>query len=278
MKRKDFMGKSGFGQIGQRSPHECRAGGEQEHGERTCRGVWTAPCRTTRKAATRVNRLTTNHWRRSCPITKKDETVCYPGSSQSRSPVWPFMVKCRHATDFPPRNPQNVHAGRGRSPCPARRFVGYRPRRVRGPDGALGLGKDHAHEYSRLPRSPDQRQLPARRRRGHGDVGRPAGPPAESQDRLRVSEFQPSGPHHGRGKRGTADALRRRPACRPATPTREKLAGKSGTGIAGRPPALATLRRAAATGGHRPGAGQSSRRSSWPTSRRATSTRTPAAR
>ena len=42
----------------------------------------------------------------------------------------------------------------------------------------------------------------------------------------------------------------------PATPAGEEPAGKGGAGIAGRSPAVATLRRPAATGGHRPRPGQ----------------------
>ena len=48
----------------------------------------------------------------------------------------------------------------------------------------------------------------------------------------------------------------RRPARGPAPPTGEIACWKRSAGIADRPPAVATLRRAAATGGHRPGPGQ----------------------
>ena len=47
-----------------------------------------------------------------------------------------------------------------------------------------------------------------------------------------------------------------RTAGRPATPKGEIPAAKGRAGIAGRPPAVATLRRTAATRGHRPGPGQ----------------------
>ena len=111
------------------------------------------------------------------------------------------------AIDSVARHPQNLHARRSRGQCACERFARHRSRRVRRADGPVGLRKNDADEHARLSRPPHQRQLPARRRRGRGDVGRAARRLAESEDRFRLPELQSAFADQRLGERGIAAAL-----------------------------------------------------------------------
>ena len=81
------------------------------------------------------------------------------------------------------------------------------------------------------------------------------GQAAEPQDRLRLPELQPLGPHQCPGKRGTAAAVcAASPAGSDAGWRPNCCAGRPGRPHG--PPSRSALGRAAAAGGHRPGAGQ----------------------
>ena len=130
-------------------------------------------------------------------------------------------------------------AGRGRRGARAgRRLAAHRPRRVRGHHGQLGERQEHAHAHPRLPRRPDRRALPARRRRRpRHPRGRPRRS-AQPQDRLRLSELQPGGAHDRAGQRRAAPGLRRPRA--PRAPRRARRRARRGGH--GRPPAPSPLR------------------------------------
>ena len=171
-----------------------------------------------------------------------------------------------NAADPVARGLQDLHRRRGRSAGAQRRLSGHRTGRIRGADGALGLRQDNVDEHARVPRPPDRGQLLVGGRGGGEDVGRRAGPLAEPEDRLRVSELQFARPDDGPGERGIA-ALVRPAGPRPATPSAGlAIAAQSGAGIADGPQAVATFRRPTTAGSHRPRAGE---QTAYPVGRRA---------
>ena len=115
------------------------------------------------------------------------------------------------------------------------------------------------------------------------DVARPGGGRSrrrpEPQDRLRLPELQPGPPHHGPRQRRAPARLRRgsRPTGGAAAGARPRWRAVGLTDRTDHLP-VAAVGRPAAAGGHRPGRSSPTRRSSWPTSRPATSTRPSTAR
>src|SRR5205807_2373691 len=114
--------------------------------------------------------------------------------------------------DRGPEPDQGVRRGAGGGA----RAQGRRPsrprRRVRRDHGPVGLREVHVHAPAGMPGPPDVRLLPARRGEGVAPLPRPARGGAKHAHRVRVPELQPALADVGAGERGTADAVRRRPA------------------------------------------------------------------
>ena len=155
-----------------------------------------------------------------------------------------------------------------------------RARRVRGGHRAVGLGQVHVHAHRRLPRPADERRVPARRPGRVEAVEGRAGARPEREDRLRVPGLQPAHANHGARQRRTAAALPGEERFKTAERHKRALAALDAVGLGAA--AITTCRtsfRAASSSASRLRARWStSRRSSWPTSRPATSTRAPASR
>ena len=144
--------------------------------------------------------------------------------------------------------------------------------------GPSGSGKIDAHEHHRLPRPPDRRGRTAWRaiRSAELDDDRLA----EVRSRTIGFVFQ----SYNLLPRTTRPRERRHAAALPGRrrgatgAPRARGARAAGPGRSRRPPAERAVGRPAAAGRDRPGPGDRAARSSWPTSRPATSTATPARR
>ena len=153
------------------------------------------------------------------------------------------------------------------------------PRRVRRRHRAVGLGQVDADAHPRLPRSADVRAVHPRRPGRVADVEGPARRGPQQEDRLRLSGLQPAVAHDGARQRRAAAALRRRQdEDGRAAPAGDGGADGGRPGRARRSSSESAVRRPAAARGDRARARSPSRRSCWPTSRPATSTRARASR
>ena len=169
---------------------------------------------------------------------------------------------------------QDLRRGRDRGARPARGHPDRRARRLRGHHGLVRLRQVDADEHPRLPRRPDLRPVPARRRRRQPAQRPAAGAGPQPADRVRVPVVQPDPADHRAGQRGASAGVRRGQGGRAAGAG----AGRAGHGRAW-PTGPATSRTsspaASSSGSRWPGRWSPRPRCCWPTSRPATSTRSP---
>ena len=108
------------------------------------------------------------------------------------------------------------------------------PWRVCRPHGHLGIGQDHAHEHSGVPRPAHFRGITGWMARMWWPVGRRAGPAPEPEDRLRLPELQSAAADQRPGKRHDAAVYYRTAPLRPRRGASgpETCCSGSGWGIA----------------------------------------------
>ena len=158
-----------------------------------------------------------------------------------------------------------------------RRVAAHPARGLRRDHGQLRQRQDDADEHPRLPGRAHGRPLPARRRRRpRHRRGRPRRP-AQPQDRLRLPELQPRAPHDRAGQRRAAAGVRR-PAPRRAPAPRGRRARVRRHGQSAPITCPPSSRAASSSASRSPARSSPIPRSSSPTSRPATSTRTRPAR
>ena len=165
-------------------------------------------------------------------------------------------------------------------PRAARREPRRRARRVRGGHRTVGLRQVDAHAHPRLPRSADERAVLPRRQGRLADVeGRARGRP-QPEDRLRVPGLQPAVAHDGARQRRAAAALQRRREDEDgrAAPARDGGARRPSASASASTTIPTSCRAASSSASPSRARSSTSRRSCWPTSRPATSTRAPASR
>ena len=128
----------------------------------------------------------------------------------------------------------------------ARRLAAHRPRRLRRDHGQLGQRQEHADEHPRLPRRPDARSLPDRRRSTSAGWTRTTSPTCATA--RSASSFRASTWCRARARSSTSSCRSPTPACAaPSAGARAERALRSvGMAHRMRPSALRALRRPAA--------------------------------
>ena len=169
------------------------------------------------------------------------------------------------------RRPQGLRRGRRAGRRARRRLHRLRRRRVHRRDGAVRVREVHAHALHGRARHRDRRPGLARRRRPVAAQRQAADPAAPRQDRLRLPGVQPGADADGEENIVLPLAIAGR---KPDQEWFDTVIDTVGLAGPAQPPAERALRRAAAAGRLCARAGRHDPRSSSPTSRPATSTRT----
>ena len=200
-----------------------------------------------------------------------------PAAASSRAPVRARAAGVTVAADalIDIRDVTKMYgSGRDRRARAARGVPASRPA-IRRDMGSSGSGKSTLMNILGCLDVPSRGRVPARRQRRGRLTERPAGPGPQPPDRLRLPVVQPDPADHRAGQRRAAARLRRH-LRRAERRQRRRRARWSWSGSADRAGHRAepALRRPAAAGRGRPGAGHRPARSCSPTSRPATWTRT----
>ena len=203
--------------------------------------------------------------------TSKDGAKVTVGGGESRSDRGRARADCPGGAR-PARRHQDLRDGRDRGARAARRLVRRGGQRIRRHHGTVGLGQVDDDEPDRLPRRADLGPLPARRRVDvSGPRRRPAGRDPQPEDRLRLPDLQPAPARRRLPERRAAAGLRRHAPRRSADASPKRRSNGSvwptacGTG-------RTSSRAASASASPSPAPWSTTRRSSSPTSRPATST------